>query len=291
MYKNEKVFKDEKNVKYVFHHNENSDALVIVFSSFQELGKPPAYNYGRTIEKYKCSKLFILDDFGARASYYLCENRDFSIERSVLKLINKIIEDHNIKTVITAGSSKGGYAALYYGLKYDFDYVISGSPQYLLGNYLIDEVKVGTEEVYNFMAGTDIEVSEQRTFLNNIMKDLIKESKNKPNIFIHLGKGEKHYRNHVKYLLSDLEEANLKYELDLGDYDKHSGVAKFFPPILRQKIQQYLKVGKSPREKRIPFVELHEVYPDAQECGNCIATGIVQELEECPKCQGLGYIV
>lgn len=77
VFKNQKVYNGEQEVKYIFNksYEPNSD-LIIVFSAFQAIGRPPAYNYIRTLEEFGCNKLFILDDFGSRASYYLCENRN-----------------------------------------------------------------------------------------------------------------------------------------------------------------------------------------------------------------------
>ncbi|WP_062320399.1 hypothetical protein [Halolactibacillus sp. JCM 19043] len=107
--KNEKVFDSERKVKYLFQKSyKKSDELIIVFSAFHSKGTRPRYNYVRTLEGFNANKLFILDDFGARGSYYLCENRDFSIERSVSALIQEIINQYKIKKVMSCGSSKGG---------------------------------------------------------------------------------------------------------------------------------------------------------------------------------------
>lgn len=237
MFSNEKVFKGERDVKYVFNKSyDKTEGLIILFSGFQPKNKPPAYNYGKTIEEFDCNKLFILDDFGARGSYYLCQDRDFSIERSVIELIYAIIEENDIKTVITAGSSKGGFAALYYGIKYGFDYIVSASPQYLIGDYLLMQSR--TNEVVKFMSGNDDE--DDHRFLNAIMKDMLRQTSNKPNIFIHLGKGERHYHQHVIPMMSDLDSVGLHYTLDLGNYDRHNDVGRFFQPILKSKIRNYL---------------------------------------------------
>ncbi|EQB38118.1 hypothetical protein M948_05965 [Virgibacillus sp. CM-4] len=235
VFKGEKIFKREKEVKYLFHKPyRNTDKLIIVFSAFSAIGKGPRYNYINTLEDFDCNKLFILDDFGSRASYYLCENRDFSIERSVYQLIQAIIKEYNIKNTMACGSSKGGYAALYYGLKYGFDHIIVASPQYFIGDYILKQTN--SEDVARFMSGSD-NVKDKK-FLNDIMPDIISQTTYKPNVFIHLGEREYHYKSHVLPLLSKLDEFNIEYQLDLGDYDDHQEVIKYYPGILKEKVME-----------------------------------------------------
>lgn len=235
MFKGEKVFKGEREVKYLFQKSyKKASNLIIVFSAFPAMGKNPRYNYVNTLSTYDCNKLFILDDFGCRASYYLCENRDFSIERSVTELINWIIQENDIKNIMSCGSSKGGYAALYYGIKYGFDHIVVASPQYFIGDYLLEQTN--SNNVSYFMSGSD--QNEDKEFLNKIMKNMIDDSSHKPNIFIHLGKGEYHYKSHVLPLVKHLESNNINYELDLGDYSQHNDVIKFYPAILKKKVRE-----------------------------------------------------
>ena len=261
MFKGEKIFSGEVDVKYYFQKSyKKTDSLTIVFSAFPAMGKPPTYNFIRTLEEFDSNKLFILDDFGCRASYYLCKNREYTIERSVIKLINSIINEHEIKTIISCGSSKGGYAALYYGIKYGFDYIISASPQYLLGDYLLKQTN--SKAIVEFMSGSATE--EDHTYLNEIMAKMINNTTNKPNIFIHLGERENHYTNHVKPLLADLDRCHINYTLDLGDYSNHSDVAQFFPQILKDKIRKILgfpslkvsqsHVGTQPINSKCTFI-------------------------------------
>lgn len=238
MIKGEKVFEGgEKPVKYLFQKSySKTNSLVIIFSAFPTKRKQPSYNFVRTLSEFDCNKLFILDDFGCRASYYLCEKKDFAIERSVISLIESIVKENDIDFVISTGSSKGGYAALYYGIKYGFDHIISASPQYYLGDYLLDQTN--SHDVTNFMSGSSEE--EDHQYLNNLMPKMIEETRYTPHIFIHLGKDEPHYENHVKPLLSKLDAGHINYELNLGDYSKHSEVGKFFPTILKEKIRLIL---------------------------------------------------
>ncbi|EEL49683.1 hypothetical protein bcere0022_30240 [Bacillus cereus Rock3-44] len=234
---NERVFKSELDIKYIFEKTyKKTKNLMIVFSGMPDENKPPSYNYGRTLSEFDCNKLFILDDFGCRASYYLCKNRDYAIERSIRALIDHIIKEYDITNVIACGSSKGGYAALYYGIKYGFNHIIVGSPQVYLGDYLLKQTNFSN--IATFIAGgTD---QGDLEYLNSILPNLISETENKPNIFIHLGAKESHYRFHVQPLIQLLKQNKIDYTLDLGDYDKHSDVAIFFPPALKQKITDTL---------------------------------------------------
>ncbi|MCP1126082.1 Two component regulator three Y domain-containing protein [Bacillus sp. 3103sda1] len=237
MFKNEKIFNSEVNIQYLFQKSyKKTENLVIVFSGIPPIGHPPTYNYGRTLSDFDCNKLFILDDFGCRASYYLCKNRDYAIERSVISLINHIIEENGITNVVTCGSSKGGYAALYYGLKYGFNHVIAASPQFFLGTYLMKQTNCS--DIATFISGG----AEQEDFeyLNSILQNLINETENRPSIFIHMGAGEPHYPVHVQPLVKLLEQRGIDYTLDLGNYNKHSDVGVFFPPILKKKITKLL---------------------------------------------------
>ncbi|UBR28743.1 DUF6270 domain-containing protein [Bacillus sp. SD-4] len=233
----ERVFKGELDIKYIFEKTyQKTKNLMIVFSGMPDENRPPSYNYGRTLSEFDCNKLFIADDFGCRASYYLCKNRDYAIERSIKSLIDNIIKEHDITNIIACGSGKGGYAALYYGIKYDFNHIIVGSPQVYLGDYLLKQTTFSNMAAF-IAGGTN---QDDLEYLNSILPNMISKTVNKPNIFIHLGAREWHYRFHVKPLIQLLEQKNIDYTLDLGDYDKHGEVGVFFPPVLKQQITETL---------------------------------------------------
>ncbi len=269
MYKGEKVFESERPIKYLFQKSYTTTTnLVIIFSAFPTKGSQPRYNFVRTLSEFDCNKLFILDDFGSRASYYLCEKKDFAIERSVISLIRSIIEENQIDTVISAGSSKGGYAALYYGIKYGFDHILAASPQYYLGDYLLDQTN--SQDVTNFMSGSS--GADDHQFLNEIMPNMIEQTQNKPEIFIHLGKDEPHYENHVKPLIAKLEEMQIPFDLDLGNYSKHSDVGKFFPSIFKDKIRKLL---------HFPLVEISQSAHGKQAIGSTCTFVANTDSEKC----------
>ena len=57
-------------LKYI-HERNGSDELIVVFSGFGSVRK---YNYMKTLQTARIDKLFILDTFGFKGSYYWKEN-------------------------------------------------------------------------------------------------------------------------------------------------------------------------------------------------------------------------
>ena len=81
----ERIF--ENRLRYLFFKN-HSDTLVVVFSGFSET---PRYNYIRTLKHFKFDKLFLLDDFAYRGSYYWYQNGKDIPKRLVEKLVLQIV--------------------------------------------------------------------------------------------------------------------------------------------------------------------------------------------------------
>lgn len=227
--KKEYTYVDGDNkVKYLFVENKQSDKLMIVFSGFPSQGKLPGYNYFLKFKNIKCNKLFILDDFGKdiRGSYYLGQDGDFFVARLVTKLIEKISTEKSIdkKDIITVGSSKGGFAALYFALKNSYGAVIAGEPQILLGNYLALPVH---SAVYKSIIG---DVNENNTeIMNKLLFNLIDNKKQLPYMYLHCGKNGYHDIEHLSHLVTELRANSVKFTLDMGDYGSHDDVGKYFP--------------------------------------------------------------
>ena len=242
--KNELVYKGEKEVKYLFQKSyKYTSNLVVVFSGIPPVETQPKYNYIKALQGFDCNKLFILDDFGsefgARASYYLCENKDYSIERSVIALINHIVAENNIKEITSVGSSKGGFAALYFGIKYGFKYIIAGSPQFYLGEYLLSRTK--SQKISEYMVGNSNRDAFE--YLNNLLPQVIQYSNYKPNIFLYVGKGEYHNKSHVQPLVELLKDKDSKYTLEQGDYNRHEELTIYFPNVLKKQISDKFELS------------------------------------------------
>jgi hypothetical protein len=234
---NEQVFKDEVEVKYLYFPSyKDSDLLTITFAGFHAEGATPKYNYIRTLDAFDCNRLYLLDDFGSRGSYYMCKSRDFKIERSIKKLIDMICQEHGIKKKISLGSSKGGSAAIYYGIKYDFDAVIAGAPQFYIGSYL-KKVK-SANNVLEFMAGSQDEESIE--YVDNIIKNVVHSKKQcLTKVIICVGKDDPHYALHSAPLIELLKEKGIFNDVEFLNYKKHSDIGTHFPESLKKNLALY----------------------------------------------------
>lgn len=219
----------EHRIKYIFSPNK-SKKLVVVFSGFHP--KSARYNYMLSLKKYKYNKLFILDDFGANGtgSYYLDCVDNSQIEKAIIDLIKRIKEQHNIDELFFVGSSKGGYAAINFSLNFPDSTVIAGAPQYYIGSYM----KVREYNVANkFILGENY-TDEALVQLDNRLKQKIENSPNKPIIYLHYSDSEHTFSEHIKDLISDLENVGISVIKDIDHYKTHAGVAKAFPPFLQK---------------------------------------------------------
>lgn len=106
--------------------------LLVVFSSVGS-----KYGFGKSLSGVQCNVLRIRDWFGGGTSYYVCRDMDFSVSDAVEELISSYSEKLGLsrEAIVLAGSSKGGSAALFYGLKYGYRNIVASTPQYFIGSY------------------------------------------------------------------------------------------------------------------------------------------------------------
>ncbi|WP_062108583.1 hypothetical protein [Bacillus niameyensis] len=238
-----------KGIKYLFYPVESSDYLIV---GFQGISRTPGYNYIRSLKDVKVNRLYIKDDYGSdqdtRTSYYLGPNKTFSIADNVLKLIEDVRISRGIRkeNVLCIGSSKGGFASLYFTYRGKYGGAIVGGPQTLLGDYLsagrldVDKPNSILRPIFKYLAGDLTE--ENIKWLNSVLFDAVKESEHEPNVMIHVGKGEPHYKNHVLPFMEFTKELNLKnISLDLGDYEKHDELVQHFPSLLKENILKVIQ--------------------------------------------------
>jgi hypothetical protein len=263
-FKIEKGFNSYRSLRYHFEpatEEKHNDKLFVVFSA---LGNKYSflYNYMSTLKDIPANKLYILDDFGDQGSYYLGKNRDFSIETSVISLINYIMRQNNImsENVTTVGSSKGGFSALYFGLKYYFGHIIAGGPQSKLGSFLLKQENY--PNVAEFISGGTEEADIH--YLDELLFNLLNQPCDySPNINIFVGKNDPHYNNHVMPLYRVLADRGYRVDLETSEGVNHDELKIYFPYYLSGKAKNILGIeldGKTdtmPKEDILSIIKLN----------------------------------
>ena len=225
-----------KEVTYVLEEAAyNTDYLIIVFSGFAPVRSlnQYRYNYVRTLRRVDAHKLFILDKDSTRGSYYLGKEMSFDFEQSVSELIEDTITKLHIDKakVITAGTSKGASAALYYALKYKFGQAIAGAPQTRIAEYITQYAK----ETAAYMLG-DVDDEAKVAELNNVIYNQL-DTNNETLLTILGSVHDKQYPDHIVPLVEEMDKRNHPYSLLLDENIKsHGDIAKYYPDFIVNKL-------------------------------------------------------
>ncbi|WP_277977487.1 hypothetical protein [Pantoea endophytica] len=127
-------FRPELDIHYRYKPaSADNQHLLIVMSGFN-LPDPTIYDF-TLLQHTQSAVLWIKDDFNGLPAYYLCNNMNFEIEHGVSQLIRSVIELTTPSNVSILGASKGGSAALYFGVRHNIKNIITAVPQFYLGDY------------------------------------------------------------------------------------------------------------------------------------------------------------
>lgn len=232
----QKIYKGKiYNIKYLAQFNKDSNDILIVFTSCTKEGQKARYNYIRTLEGVKCNKLFILDDFGfdERGAYYLGKNNDFAIADDVQDLIDNICKKVNAKKEVYIGSSKGGYAALYFGMSRKNTSIISGAPQYKLGDYLYIP---SHRNILKYIMGDDSK--ESISALNVLMENRLRTNESNDNtIYLHYSNREETFKSDIEPLIEELNNLKIRKKYDIHKYENHSDLTLYFPKYIKDTLK------------------------------------------------------
>lgn len=248
---NERIYESNVPIQYVFEKGTaNNEFLVVVFSGFNSADQPlqKTYNYIRTLTEINTNKLFILDSYGPRGCYYLGEKLNGKVESSVQSLITHIARLNNIKqeNIICAGSSKGGSAALYYGVKYNYGHVISGAPQTKIADY----VTRVCPETTKYMLGKNY-TDEMKNRLNQCIFKLFNNPvMTKINIFT--SENDWQYKPHILPLADIVNKKNISCNIVIeNQMTCHGDIAIFFPEYLKTTVTEIITKPYNKNHKKI----------------------------------------
>ncbi|WP_223511704.1 hypothetical protein [Pseudomonas sp. GL-B-19] len=192
-------------LKYKFKARKHDTRhLIVIFSGFGA-NSEFTYDFENSLQTCPANILWIKDDFGGHCSYYILQDNDFTPEVAVQKLIQNTLNSLGLQKeeCTLAGFSKGGSAALYHGLKYNFKNIVSTVPQMNIATYVSNH----WEQTAQNMLG--VSYTEKNSKIDDLLPSLLKSDNN---------------LNRNIYLLTS--EADIQYETEIkpfkGDFLKYS---------------------------------------------------------------------
>ncbi len=187
----------------------------------------------KTLAEAKIDKLFLHDTFGYRGSYYWFEKGKDEPIQLVTRLISRI--GGGYKSLYTAGSSKGGTCAIYYGLIFNVREVFSSACQYHVCDYLnTEELK----KVLKGMMGKDYTPDAVRK-VNEVLPDMIKEKAHSTTLVnLYYSEKDHTYKDHIVDLKRDLDAADIKYTVTTDNYVIHDENGQYFSKHLKERFCQ-----------------------------------------------------
>jgi len=203
--------------------------LIVMFAGIRPID---SYEFdGRGSSHSQANWLWLKDDFGGQYSYYLCNGLDFSVERAVVAAIEAELERLGLsrEECTLVGFSKGGFAALYLGLKYDFPNIVASAPQLYVGSHTNKHRPV----IYRHLTSTGDDA--ERRLLDRLIPDAVAaDSRRDRNIYVFSSPQDQFHFEQVEPALPMLRRySNFNYiETDSDIVNEHSDVTRYNMPLL-----------------------------------------------------------
>lgn len=227
---------------------EGRSRLVVVFSA---IGAEYdfTYNYRSSLSNLDTYRLYVLDDFGKRGSYYFADHRDESIYRSVQLFLRHIFSSLGVAETETtfAGSSKGGTAALIHGLPLGVRNIVVGAPQFKPGTYL----KANAPEILEFIAGGSNESA--RKWLDEAAFKAMRARPSWSRVRVIVGKTDHHYEAHAVPLEAALRECGIDVSLMVMQGVNHQEIGRPFSAYLRHHLRRSITQQNVPVSSLLPY--------------------------------------
>lgn len=229
-------FRPDINIHYRIKKSKyDCQHLLIVMSGFN-LPDPTIYEFD-ILSHCRSTVLWIKDDFKGLPAYYLCNDMKFDIENGVSLLIDAVIDNVKPVNVSILGASKGGSAALYYGIKHKIKNIITCVPQFSIGRYVAEG---HWEAVGAAMMG---EISPQKVLaLDRYIPGIIRhDNETQRNIYLFTSKQDVQYVTEIEPNLSLFDKYPLfnLIETCSPQVTKHTEVTPYNLPLILSLIYQF----------------------------------------------------
>ena len=226
---NEKTYSyDNIDIKYILKSaTADKHHLVVIFTGFAE-----KYSFFNVAQQFKSNVLWIQDNYQGIECYYLGKASKLDFLEAANDLIKYCLESLSLnKNQCTLlGASKGGFASLLFGVKYQYSNIISSAPISLIGSHLRNIQKHLIKEVI----GDDYDNSIFEKYDNLIFDTLEQDLNLKKNIYLFLSEDDHYYIEHqakLPRLLQKYKNFNL-ISISSDLVYKHSKVTSYSVPLI-----------------------------------------------------------
>lgn len=205
--------------------------VIFIFSGFGGGGRLFTYDFENALQNCPAHVVWIKDDFDASCAYYICQNLQFTVEEAVHLFILAMLERFGLEKheCTLAGFSKGGSAALYFTLKYNFPSVIATVPQFHIGSY----VSISWPQVGEKMAG---EITKDNiNYLDSLLPTLLLNDRHlDKNIYLLTSRADVQYATDIEPYIGYFDKySNFNYFMANSQLIReHNQVTSYHVPLL-----------------------------------------------------------
>jgi hypothetical protein len=218
-------------IKYKYKQRKyDTQHIIFVFCGFGSASMF-TYDFENALQDCPAHVVWIKDDFNDCCAYYLCQNMNYSIEQAVITFIESMLARYGLdrSCCTLAGFSKGGTAALYYGLKYHFINIVSTVPQFHIGTFAKREWPL----VFKHMA--DPENENSIFVLDTLLPQLLRDNGSiEKNIYLLTSEADYQYEKEIKpYLDGFRKYRNFNLLMATSQLIReHNQVTSYHVPLL-----------------------------------------------------------
>lgn len=213
-------------INYIYKDFKHKKLAVIFSGTENPLNYPTEHRFDELSQEYNL--LIIKDNQFTIGSSFIKGKSNSSIESDIVEVIEKYINKENLRDdTIILGKSKGGFGALYYGLRLGINtYVIS--PLTKIGDYYSRYEKY-KEVMYHLSGGNGMG---DKIYLNSQLFKL--RSAKKMKIVVGIGEKDYHFNKHINPLKTYLDSNNIDNNIEIYKGIEFKNTDEFIGDFLRK---------------------------------------------------------
>lgn len=200
--------------------------------SFAGVGPLDKFEFdGPSTQESQANWLWLKDNFDGQHAYYVCRDMDHAIEDAVIELIDAELARLGLTRdeCTLLGVSKGGFAALYFGIKYGFRNIVASAPQIYVGTH----TRRHRRKIFARMTGKGGDLEQQ--VLDTLLPDAVAaDEATDKNIYLFSSPNDQFHEAQIVPALPMFDKyKNFNYvESDSDLVNEHTEVTRYNLPLI-----------------------------------------------------------